>query len=143
MIKSIFNFSPLNSSLILSTSWKQIFGIIWKFDMSDMLRMTSIFVWFVTIEQWVSIDTDKSIVISWGDQLLVFCHAHRIDVRSITTRWEYSLHIPTKFACLITPDTFHCVCWPTRISFFCKNIEEKKLICSTNWSDKFGINRPV
>ena len=142
-IFSIFDLSPLNSSLVLASSWKQKFGIIWKFDMSNMLRVTSIFVWFMTIEQWVSINTNKTIVVPRGNQLLVFCHTHWINVRTIATRWEYSLHIPSKFTCLITPDSFYSVCWATCISFFRLNIEEKKFICTTNRSDEFWIDWPV
>lgn len=140
---SIFNLSPLNCSLVLTSSWKQIFGIIWKFDMSNMFWVTSIFVWFMAIEDWVSIYTYKSIVISRGNQLLVFCHTHWINVRTITTWWEYSLHIPSKFTSLITPDSFHSICRSTCISFLCLNIEEKKFICSTYRSNIFRIDWPV
>ena len=140
---SIFDLSPLNSSLILTSSWKQKFGIIWKFDMSNMFWMTSIFIWFMAIEQWISIKTNKSIVISRGNQLLIFWHTHWVNMRPITTCWEYSLHIPSKFTWLITPDSFYSIWRSTCISFLFLNIEEKKFICSTYRSNVFRIDWPI
>jgi len=94
---STFN-CPLDSGLILSTGGNEIFVIIRPNDGSDVFRMSSIFSRSVFIEEWVSVNADETVIITGGDEFLIFGHGARVDVGAIAAWWEDTLNVPSKLA---------------------------------------------
>ena len=56
------------------------------------------------IKKWVSVSADETVIITGGDQFLILGHGASVDMGTITTWWEDTLNVPSKFTGLVSPN---------------------------------------
>jgi len=97
----------------------------------------------VFIKKWVSVCADKTVIITGSDEFLIFGHGARVDMGTITTWWEDTLNIPSKFTGLVGPNSSNSVRSTRWISLLGTNIEEQKFVSTTDGSDETSIGSPI
>ena len=95
------------------------------------------------IEEWVSVCADETIIITGSNEFLIFGHGARVDMGTITTWWEDTLNIPSKFTGLIRPNSSNGVGSTGWISLLGTNVEEQKFVSTTDGSDETSIGSPI
>ena len=95
------------------------------------------------IKKWVSVCADETVIITGSNEFLIFGHGARVDMGTITTWWEDTLNIPSKFTGLVRPNSSNGVGSTGWISLLGTNVEEQKFVSTTDGSDETSIGSPI
>jgi len=97
----------------------------------------------VAFSSRISEEGYKSIIVTNGDGGLVLAHVDSVDMSTIGTRWENSIHVPSEFAVASLPVGAGGVGGTTWVLLAVRNHEKQKLVSIADRSNVCTIHAPV